>query len=179
MMMLITKLGDYLKLSILLIGLLIGVQVPGFVAQYGHNLDARVAESSRNVAQFQDDADQYFHGDLDKLIAHYAQKNDPVMVSGGQSIEALVTRNQQLVNAQQSFHQTFYSPYVHVLISPIDEIRAQVWANYDYQVVLNVSAIVVGLCCGLLLLALLEFTLFVAIALWRRAFIRKSKRRHA
>ena len=133
---------------------------PGIVDQYGKNLGSRTAESVRSLSEFQDDADRYFDGDLNKLIEHYAKKNDPVIISGGESIAALLLRNQQLVKAQKSFNSSIYNQYFHVFITPIAEISLDVWTNYTYKVVLNGSAISVGVVSGLLTLASFELLIF-------------------
>ncbi|NOU49718.1 DUF2937 family protein [Pseudoalteromonas sp. JBTF-M23] len=150
------KIFDYLKLTVFVCALLIGVQVPGFVEQYKQNLNARVSESSQSLSAFQNDADKYFAGDINKLIKHYQTNKDPIILSGGDNINKLVTRNQQLINAQAAFNQSILSPYIHVFINPITEIRADVWHNYSYVVVLNEAAIVAGVVCGIVLLALFE-----------------------
>ena len=62
-----TKILDYLKIAAVLVGVLVGVQFPAFIDQYGKNLDSRLSESSNSIAEFQDDADKYFDGDLKKL----------------------------------------------------------------------------------------------------------------
>lgn len=164
------KIIDYLKLAILIFGVLIGVQIPGFVSQYGQNLDARVAESSQGLAQFQQDADQYFHGSFDQLLKHYARNQDPVIVAGGQSIQALVARNHLLTTAKADFHQSLYSPYWQVFIHPIAEIRDEVWQHYQYKVILNTEAISIGVIFGLVVLAVSELVLFMLFSLLKSLF---------
>jgi len=155
------KLLDYIKLAVLLGGVLMGVQIPGLVDQYGSSLDSRVSESGNSIAEFQDDADKYYGGDINKLIAHYDNKSDPVIVSGGESIGALVSRNQYLAKAQREFHRSAYSAYIHVFISPVEEVRYDVWSNYTYKVILNGSAITIAIVSGLIALGLFELTFFL------------------
>lgn len=161
------KLFDYVKLAVFVVGVLVGIQIPGFVDQYGKNLDARVSESSKSVAQFQDDADKFFDGDMDRLSGHYKKTRDPVIVSGGSSITALVTRNERLRLAQQDFQQSTFGAYVHVLINPVHEVRQDVWGKYTYEVVLNVSAIAVGVAIGLLALGFFELVSSFLMAMFR------------
>lgn len=169
------KIMDYLKLAVLIFGVLIGVQIPGFVSQYGQNLDARVAESSKGLSQFQQDADQYFNGNLQQLLEHYDRNQDPVIVAGGQSIKALVLRNQMLTQAQSNFHQSLYSPYLQVFVSPIAEIRQDVWNHYEYKVILNAEAISIGVIFGLMVLALSELALFILFLLLKTLFGKPNK----
>lgn len=169
------KIMDYLKLAVLIFGVLIGVQIPGFVSQYGQNLDARVAESSKGLSQFKDDADQFFNGNIDQLLKHYARNQDPVIVAGGQSIKALVLRNQMLTQAQSDFHQSLYSPYLQVFVNPIAEIRQDVWNHYEYKVILNVEAISIGVIFGLMVLSLSELALFILFSLLKTLFGKPNK----
>lgn len=155
------KILDYLKLSVFVLGVLVGVQIPGFIDQYGKNLDARVSESGNSIGEFQDDADNYFGGDISRLIEYYSSNIDPVITSGGESIEAIFNRNQLLINAQQQFNQSVFSSYTHVLISPVEEIRNEVWTNYTYNIVLNGEAILLSISVALLALALFELTIFL------------------
>ncbi|MFC3034018.1 DUF2937 family protein [Pseudoalteromonas fenneropenaei] len=168
------KLFDYLKLAVLITAILIGVQIPGFVTQYGNNLAARMQESQLAITAFQHDADKYFHGDIKHLIAHYAKQNDPVIVSAGENIAALFARNQRLSAALQEFQRAAYSPYLHVMFNPIAEIRQDVWRNYNYQVLLNASAIAIGVGFGLVVLAGFELLLSLLWLICKGIFRPKS-----
>ena len=154
-----TKILEYLKLVVFVTGVLVGIQVPGFIDQYGKNLSARVAESNQSLSQFQDDADKYFAGDLDKLIDYYSQKSDPVIVSGGESIESILSRNRYLTQALDAFNQSPAAAYIHVFMSPVIEIRQAVWENFSYGVMLDGTAIGVGILAGLIALIGLDLML--------------------
>jgi len=154
------KILDYMKLTVFVLGVLVSVQIPGFIDQYGKNLDARVSESGNSINEFQDDADNYFGGDLNRLIEYYNNNLDPIIISGGESIGAIFERNQLLINAQQMFSQSVYSSYIHVFISPVEEIRNDVWTNYTYNIILDGEAIFLSISIALMALALLELTVY-------------------
>ena len=168
------KLLDYIRFAVFVAGVLIGVQIPDFVDQYGNSLNARVSESANSVSEFQDDADKYFNGDMNKLVEHYDNKSDPVIISGGESIGALVSRNQFLVAAQKRFSQSAYAAYLHVFVSPVEEIRNDVWNNHTYKVVLNVSAIFIGILFGFITSGLFELAILL-LGLAIQVFNRKPK----
>lgn len=170
------KIFEYIKLIVFVTAILVGIQVPGFVDQYGKHLSARVAESNQNLAAFQRDANKFFAGDLNKLVAHYRKQQDPVFIDGGKSIEQIVLRNQLLTDALLAFKQNFYSPYIHVFLQPIYEIRQQVWQQYNYTVVLNGSSILVGIAIAILLLSLFELTVFSCVCGCRK-LVRKAPRK--
>lgn len=168
------KIFEYLKLSLFVTAILIGIQVPGFVDQYGKNLAARAAESQQSISAFQDDANKYFNGDLHKLIKHYQQQQDPIFIDGGNSIDELVARNEFLNNALSAFKQNFYSPYLHVFVQPIAEVRQHVWQQYDYTLVLNGPSILVGILIAICILAIFEFILFGCVCGCKKVFRGKN-----
>ncbi len=131
-------------------GVLIGIQLPGFVDQYGKALVAHHQEAAANLSEFQDDADRYFDGDLDDLIAYYRRSPDEVFSEGGRSIAAVAERVRMLEAAVRRFRAGALSPYIQTLLFPVPEIRREVAGDYTYTIVLDGSAILVGLLAGVL-----------------------------
>ena len=173
------KIVDYLRLILFAGGVLLGVQVPEFVDQYGKNLRSHLLESSLSLQEFKGDAQRYFNGDLDKLIAHYQNKADPVIKDGGASISAIYSRNLHLKQAWATFSKSTYSAYSQVFFTPLADIKNEVWSNFTYAIVLNQSAIISGLCCGFLLALLVEFTGLLMTAFIQHFFgLRRKKPFH-
>lgn len=165
------KLIEYFRLILFVSGVLIGIQIPGFVDQYGKNLSARVNEAELGLADFQRDADKFFAGDLQQLINHYKKQPDAVVSAGGQNIEQIYARVTLLKSALASFQKNFYSKYYQVAVKPVNDIRSQVWQAYTYNIMLDAAAITVGLSLGLLLAVAIEVLLLAVSAslkrLWR------------
>ena len=155
------KIIEYLRLIFFVGGVLVGVQIPNFVDQYGKTLESHFLESQKNLGEFQADANKYFDGNLDKLIEHYGSIQDPIVNDGGKSITAIYKRNITFADALARFTQSIYSPYIQALITPITEIKKEVWKNYTYSINLTTAAILWGLVSGLFLSALIEFTMFL------------------
>ena len=162
------KVLDYLRLILFVSGVLIGVQAPSFVEQYGKSLEAHYRESSLSLQAFENDAQRYFDGDLNKLIEHYQSNSDPVINAGGDNIRAIYSRNTVLAQARTAFYSSGYHAYMQVFFKPLLEIKAEVRANYTYSIVLNPSAIISGLGCGFMLSLIIELSALLAIKLWRR-----------
>ncbi|MDF1832124.1 MAG: DUF2937 family protein [Porticoccaceae bacterium] len=160
--------SDYLRLLFFTSGLLIGVQVPAFIDQYGKSLEAHLLESTAALREFEKDAERYFDGDLAQLIAHYQKHGDPVIRDGGNSINAIYIRNQVLAQAWKSFTTSSYSAYTHVLLAPLTEIKKEVWRSYTYSIILNPSAIISGLTGGLILSLLIDICGMLVTAGMRR-----------
>ncbi|MGX9460263.1 DUF2937 family protein [Shewanella sp. A14] len=157
----IRRLMDYIRLVLFVSGVLIGIQVPGFVDQYGQRLEAHQLEAKLSLAEFQRDADRFFAGDISKLIRHYQQNNDPVFSAGGESIESLYQRYTSLTQALSRFNQHSYSPYQQIILAPQKDIQSEVWQAYSYVILLKPQAIAIGLLFGLIVSMLCELILSI------------------
>ncbi|MEH6579584.1 MAG: DUF2937 family protein [Amphritea sp.] len=161
------KIIDYLRLILFMGGVLVGIQVPGFIDQYSKSLEAHSRESTLSLEEFQADANKYFNGDLEKLISHYQSNEDPVFNTGGDSIRAIYSRNLLLGKAVEEFQRTTYSAYIHVFLHPVTQIKNEVWESYSYNILLNESAIISGLSLGVILSAITDLLVLLLISILR------------
>jgi len=159
---------SYLRLILFLGGVLVGIQVPGFVDQYGKSLKSHFIESETNLNEFKDDAEKYFGGDMEKLIVHYKKDKDPVFTSGGESIDSIYQRNTELKVALADFNSGTISAYFQVFLTPVKDIKSEVWRDYTYSIRLDPSAISVGLVTGLLIAVLAEIFLRIVFVIIMR-----------
>ncbi len=153
--------SDYLRLLFFTSGLLIGVQLPTFIDQYGKSLEAHLIESAVSLKEFEKDALHYFQGDLEQLIAHYQASKDTIIQDGGKSIKAIYHRNQVLVRAWNNYTASPYSAYTHVLLTPLADIKSEVWSSYTYSIILNPSAMISGLAGGFILSLLIDISILL------------------
>ena len=128
---------------------LAGMQVPAFVDQYAKSLESHLAESRMALNAFQDDADRYFGGSLEKLIGHYIGNEDQVFNEGGRSIQSIYDRYRVLQTSFTQFQSNPWSAYSQALFAPVPDVRAEVWKNYTYAIQLTPGAIAFGLLVGL------------------------------
>ncbi|WP_417791748.1 DUF2937 family protein [Stutzerimonas xanthomarina] len=166
-------LRSYLRLTLFALGLLVGVQVPGFIEAYGNQVEARRLEAQQGLLGFQDTAGQFFNGDLNALVEHYRVSEDPVIQSDARSVSALVERARLLDRERRIMEGPWYAQAWHVLIGADQAIRRQVWNSYRFQVLLSPEAIAWGLSCALLLAWIVE-SLFVLL---RQALFPQRNRR--
>ncbi|PMG49594.1 hypothetical protein BCU91_02685 [Shewanella sp. 10N.286.52.B9] len=150
---------DYLRLILFVSGVLLGVQVPAFVDQYGQRLQAHTQEAKLSLAEFEQDADRFFAGDIQQLIAHYQHNPDQVFSAGGDSIQAIYQRYQLLNGALMQFNQTAFSGFEQVAFTPMEDIRQEVWHNFSHTIMLDTRAITIGLVLGFLLSLICELCL--------------------
>ncbi|MBJ9977147.1 DUF2937 family protein [Pseudomonas sp. S75] len=146
----------YLRLLLFTVGLLVGVQVPGLVKDYGQRVEAHLLESREALSGFQETAERFFNGDLQALLRHYRGSDDPVFVSDANSIESLMVRNQLLENEWQSLQGSWAARTWHVLVQADPALRQETLNGYSYQILLVPEAIGWGLGCGFLLALLVE-----------------------
>jgi hypothetical protein len=144
------------------LGLLIGVQVPGFLDQYSKRVSAHYIEATRNFAGFQRTADQYFGGSIEALIAHHESSSDVVFKDEAKSVAALYARLKGLALELGAMSGALPNRLFHVAFHPDEEILQETIAAYSYSVPLNLEAIFCGLVAALLL-ALLTEALLLAL----------------
>jgi hypothetical protein len=87
MMSLVRGLFDRL---LLICAVVAGGLVPGFISQYRQRLGGRLDQARLDLALWQKIADQYFHGDLAKLIQYHLASKDPTFHAEGAAISSLV-----------------------------------------------------------------------------------------
>ena len=158
----------YLRLALFAVGLLAGVQVPGFVDQYAKRVSAHYLEVAQNFTGFQNTADQYFGGSIDALIAHHEQSSDSVFKDEAKPIRALYARLQSLAVELAAMNRSIFSRIMHVAFRPDKEILNETLAAYSYTVPLNQAAILSGVSSGLLLALMVEAVL-VGMLRWIRS----------
>ena len=150
---------SYLRLALFGFGLLVGVQVPGFITDYSQRLDAHRSEALQSLEGFRVTAKKFFKGDLDALVAHYRVSDDPVMRSDAQSVATLVQRERLLEVEWWAMQGPWYKQVVHLLTAANQELLLETYNGYRYQVLLAPEAIAWGLSCALLLAWLVEVVL--------------------
>lgn len=147
---------SYLRLTLFALGLLVGVQVPGFLADYEQQIGARRAEADIALQGYRDTAQQFFDGDLERLIAHYRASADPVFQRDASSLRVLVARQALLESEWWAMQGPWYRRAWHVLFRADDELLEHTWAAYRFQVLLAPFAIAWGIGCALVFALLAE-----------------------
>jgi hypothetical protein len=162
-------LRHYLRLVVFTVGLLVGVQAPGFVDQYAKRVSAHYIEVKHNFAGFQQAADQYFNGDVAALVAHHLASPDPVFKGEAKTIGALFARIKTLAAELDAMSGSSISRLIHVVVNPNRDILKETSAEYSYTVPLSPDAILYGLSTALVVALAIELALAGLLTLiWRR-----------
>jgi len=157
-----SKLLDYIRLCFFACGLLLGVQVPAFVSDFGQALNTQLIEVNTAIAPFKKDAAQYFNNDLRQLIKHYQNLDDDIINKGGQHISSLDLRQQRLQVAVNTFAK---NPYTYTLTSDLNQIKKHVWQQFEGQIILKKDSIIAGIIAAIVIAILAEFIGFLLLKL--------------
>ncbi|MCY1295503.1 hypothetical protein D9M68_403400 [compost metagenome] len=152
-------LRSYLRLALFALGLLVGVQVPGFIDDYAKRVEAHRLEAEQGLAGFRQTARRFFLGDLSALVGHYRASDDPVMRSDAASVQRLVGRAELLQREAQAMQGPWYARAWHLATGADRELLAETWQAYDYQILLQPPVIAWGIGCALALAWLVELLL--------------------
>ncbi|MCP1651112.1 MULTISPECIES: DUF2937 family protein [Pseudomonas aeruginosa group] len=171
-------LRSYIRMVLFALGLMVAVQVPGFIKDYAQRVDAHRIEAAQALEGFKGTSGQFFQGDLNALVAHYRGSPDPVFQRDADNIERLMRRAQLFENEWQALQGTWYQRAVHMVTAPNHELLQETYANYRYQVVLEPEAIGWALAGGLLLAWIAEVLMASVAALVGLGDNRRASRRH-
>jgi hypothetical protein len=142
---------SYVRLVLFAAGLLIGVQVPGFINDYAQRVEALLIEAQTGLRGFQGTADQFFKGDMQALVAHYRASEDPIFRSDADSLNTLLTRQVALDKQFQAMQGPWYVRFLQVVLAADPDIRKETWNGYSYQILLTPEAMIWGMSGALLL----------------------------
>ena len=142
---------SYLRLVLFAAGLLIGVQVPGFINDYAKRVEAHLIEAQTGLRGFQGTAEQFFKGDIQALVAHYRASEDPVFRSDADSLSTLLNRQIALDKQYQAMQGPWYIRFLQVVLAADPDIRKETWNGYSYQILLTPEAMIWGMSGALLL----------------------------
>lgn len=166
----------YSRLVVFACALLLGIQVPSFIEQYKQRVDAHFREVSANISGFQSTANLLFNGDLDQLVAYYANSNDAVFERDAQSVGNIVSRFRRLSMEQAAMQEDLVSVALHVMFAPDQELFDEALAQYSYTVPLNALAVQWGLALAIILTLSVDGVLF---GCGKCIGYVRSRRRHA
>lgn len=159
--------ANYVRLIIFALGLLIGIQAPGFVDQYAKRVSAHRSEIAHDFAGFQQAANQYFGGSIEALVAHHLASTDHAFHDEGVVIRDLYQRLARLTDELAAMSGPLIRQMLHVAFRPNKEILEETWSEYSYTVPLNAAAITTGIVLGALAAMLVEALLHALVRMTR------------
>ncbi len=153
---LVKKCGEYTRVLLFFCAALSGIQVPAFVSQFETIVEQRWQEANLALAPFQQDAHRYTNGNLVALIERYRSNSDAAIRDGGDNIQQLWQREQELKQLVDGLSGGLSNDIRFVVIHPSHSLLDQTWQAYDFLIPLTQTAIVVGLIVGFLFVLLFD-----------------------
>lgn len=129
-----------------------GGLVPGFIAQYRQRLGGRLDQARLDLAPWQKLAEQFYHGDIDKLIQYHLSSSDPKFYAEGGVIRSLVASVQQLQGAVDALHGNLYQQVAYLSVHADAGLLRATFADWVPTFALSGEGVV--------------FALLFAVAVW-------------
>lgn len=152
----------YLIVVVACISLLAGLQVPNFIDQYQKRVDAHLREVSINLQPYQQIADKYFGGNLDKLIELHRNSGEKPFQEEGVAIAKMVQRKQRFEADLAALNASLPLKALNVLLHGDREMIDEALGQYSYAVPLNQDALAFGAGAAIAILLLVEMLLALA-----------------
>ncbi|CAN5244577.1 DUF2937 family protein [soil metagenome] len=148
---------------------LVGVQLPNFVDQYRHRLDAHLREVSTNLQGWQNVADRYFKASLQALLDYHAASPDPVFRAEADPLRELMARQARFTAETGALNEANLAQQLLYLASRGDrELLGETRNGYSVTVPLDGRALISGFVTAATALIVLECLFAVPRWLFRR-----------
>ena len=145
-------LRGFLDRVLLACAVVAGGLVPGFIAQYRQRLGGRLDQARLDLASWQRLAEQYYQGDIEKLIRYHLESSDPKFQAEGAVIRSLVATVQQLQNAADALQGNLFHQAAYLALHADPGIALATWHDWVPTFALTTAGIV--------------FALVFAVVLW-------------
>jgi hypothetical protein len=137
-----------MRMVIFAAGILVGVQIPGFVEQYTQRVHAHLSEVRIIFAGYKKSADTFFGGSIDRLIHHYQTADDAVFNADARTIAYIRNRLRHLRSELNALERPLVFRIVHVLFRADKALLRESISQFTYTVPLQPRAILCGLISG-------------------------------
>jgi hypothetical protein len=143
---------------LLICAVVAGGLLPGFIAQYRQRLGGRLDQARLDLAPWQQLANQYYKGSLDKLIQYHLDSSDPKFHAEGGVIRTLEQAVQQLQSAADALHGSLWQQLSYLSVHTDWSLARATLADWVPTFALSFDGIVFALA-----FALLVWLLFLAL----------------
>ena len=156
-----------------------GGLVPGFIAQYRQRLGGRLDQARLDLAPWQHLADQFYQGDLGKLIQYHLDSSDPKFSAEGAVIRSLVSTVQNLQGAVDAMHGSLFQQSAYLLLHADPALARATWADWVPTFALSAEGLLFALVLAVALWLLFQFTWWLLALAGRRLSRGGPKTRYA
>jgi hypothetical protein len=135
-----------------------GGLVPGYLAQYRQRLGGRLDQARLDLAPWQHLADQFYQGDLGKLIQYHLDSTDPKFSAEGAVIRSLQTSVQNLQGAVESMHGSLWHQLTYLAGHADPGLVRATWADWVPTFALSAEGLLFALAFAVTLWLLFQLT---------------------
>ena len=151
-------LNGILDRIVLVAGVIAGGTIPSFVAQYRQRVGGALEQVLRDLAPFQEIANQRYDGSLQALVEHHLHSTDATFHSEGAAITAMIESAQRLREAAQALNTDLLHQLVYLLKGADAQMLSATWGIFKPSFGLSLESLIVagivGVAIWLLLLGL-------------------------
>lgn len=145
-----------LLIALASLALLTGIQVPGFVDQYAKRVDAHLIEARHNFRPFQQIADQYHQGSIEKLIERHQLSDDDTFRAEASAIQQMRDRVRHLQRQALALDTDLAHRVMWMATDADREILDETRRSYSFGIVLDRTTVIFGIVCMVLVVLLME-----------------------
>ena len=118
--------------------------IPGFITQYQQRVSGMLAQVLQDIAPFQEIANQFHEGSLQRLIRHHLDSSDQTFHSEGMAIQAMVGAAERLGRMSEALNTDLFSQVKYLLTYMDAAIARATWEMYTPSFGLSVESILLS-----------------------------------
>jgi len=122
--------------------------VPSFIAQYRQRLGGMLDQANKDLALFQDIANRFHGGDLQRLIKHHLASTDPTFRSEGAAIQTLVENVAQLKASLAALNADFYAQLAYLARNADATVAKATWDAFVPAMSFTAEALLFAFAAG-------------------------------
>lgn len=134
---------------VLVAGIVAAGCVPSFIAQYRQRVGGQLDQVLRDIAPFQEIANQFHHGSLEELVRYHLASPDATFHSEGAAIQGMISSAEQLRRVLEALNTDLFHQLVY-LLGKIDPLTARAtWDVFSPSFDLTAQSIIFAFIVGM------------------------------
>jgi hypothetical protein len=123
--------------------------VPGFIVQYRQRVGGQLDQVLRDIAPFQQIANQFHHGSLEELVRYHVSSADPTFRSEGAALQQMVAAADRLRAAFDALNTDLFHQLVYLLVQIDPSTARATWDAFSPSFDLTAQSIAFALIAGM------------------------------
>ena len=142
-------LSGLLDRILLVVGVVAGGCIPSFVLQYRQRVGGRLDQVSKDLAPFQEIANQQHDGSLSALVRHHMASTDQTFVGEGMAIQKMIDALASLREAVAALNGDMFQQFVYLMRHGDLDIARATWSTFSPTFVLTAESMMIAAAVGL------------------------------